>query len=219
MGRRCRRRTSSCSTRCVSRWTLLQARRAVTGKTADPLMYFVGDTLICGRSAAGSLATNPNGGGGGVFISGFATTDTNRLTFYDASDQPRTFPYVAALTLNFGDNLVNDASAKYWVYFTNDDAGDNAGYDYGTANAIIVEDNTSADMAGDVSAQSSISLSFNYDGNVQRGSASAGEDAPITVIGIGLATGQYVKATGTIQRSIANSVSLVAALERNYQNP
>jgi len=73
-------------------------------------------------------------------------------------------------------------------------------------------------MAGAVNAQSSIQHTFDYDANVQRGAASAGVDAPITVVAIGLGTAQFVKATGTISRSTANSVSLVASLERNYQN-
>jgi hypothetical protein len=38
-------------------------------------------------------------------------------------------------------------------------------------------------------------------------------------VGIGLATGQYVKATGTIARSTSNSVTLTAPFERNYANP
>jgi hypothetical protein len=74
-------------------------------------------------------------------------------------------------------------------------------------------------MSGNVGGSPSVQLSFAYDSNVQRGAASAGTDAPITVVGIGLATAQFVKATGTIQRSTSNVVSLVAPLERNYANP
>jgi hypothetical protein len=185
--------------------------QSVTGKTTAALMRFVGDTLICGNPTA----SNPNGGGNGVIIEGFSTTDTNRLTFYDNTGTARTYPYVASLTINFGDNLKNDASAKYWVYFTTLPGASN---DYGEAGAVIVDDNAAADMAGNVSGASSVVKSFNYDGNSQ-GGRTPGTDANITVIGIGLATGQYVKATGTIARSTSNSISLVAALERNYQNP
>jgi hypothetical protein len=185
----------------------------LTGKIADELLQFVGDSL---KTLA---ATNPAGGGTGVFIDNFLTSDTNRLTFTDNVNGLRTFPYVASLTINFGENLRNDASAKYWVYFTNDTAGDDAGNDFGTAGAIIVDDNAGVDMAGNVGGAASVQKSFNYDGNVQRGTGSNGDDAPITVVGIGLITGQYVKATGTIAKSISNSISLVAALERNYSNP
>jgi hypothetical protein len=64
--------------------------------------------------------------------------------------------------------------------------------------------------------RTNVTHSFNYDSNVQRGAASAGTDAPITCVGIGLITGQFVRATGSIQRSTANSVTLTASLERNY---
>lgn len=185
--------------------------QSVTGKTADALLKFVGDTLVCGDS----IPNNPNGGGSGVMIEGFSSSDTNRIEFYDNTGTKRTYPFVAVLTINFGSNLISDASAKYWVYFT---TLPGAGNDYGESGAIIVDDNSGADMAGNVSAQSSVQKTFNYDGNVQ-GGRTAGTDAAITIVGIGLATGQYVKATGTIARSTSNTVSLVAALERNYQNP
>lgn len=193
--------------------------QSVTGKTADQIMYFVGDTLVSGRASSGVQPTNPNGGGSGVIIEGFQTADTNRLQFYDNTNTQRTFPFVASLVINFGANLISDPDAVYRVFFTNDDAGDNAGNDYGTSGAIIVDTAAGADMAGSVAAQSSVTLSYDYDGNVQRGAASAGDPAPITVVGIGLSTGQFVSATGTIERSTSNSISLVAPLERNYLNP
>ena len=189
--------------------------QSVTGKTADQIMYFVGDTLNCGRAATGTQPSNPNGGGSGVIIEGFAANDTNRLTFYDNTDTARTYPFVATLTINFGDNLKNDASAKYFVYFT---TLPGAGDDFGESGALLVDDNDGVDMTGDVGAASSISKTFNYDNNVQ-GGRTAATDAPVTVVGIGLSTGQYVRATATIERSVSNTVSLVAALERNYENP
>lgn len=181
---------------------------SVTGKTADELLQFVGDTLKT------KAATNPAGGGTGVYIDNFQTADTNRLTFKDNTGTERTHPYVAVLTINFGDNLKNDASAKYWVYF---DTLPGAGNDYGESGAVLVDDNAGSDMTGDVSAASSVQKSFNYDANTQ-GGRTAGTDAAIVVVGLGLGTGQYVKATGTIARSTANVVSLVAALERQYAN-
>ena len=176
----------------------------VTGKTANDLLTFTGDTL--------STAI-------GVYIDNFSATDTNRIEFYDVTGTKRTFPYTATLTLNFNDNLQADAEAVYRVYFTNDDAGANTGRDYGTADAMVVNNALAVPMTGNISGNASISLSYDYDGNVQRGAGSAGTDAPVTVVAIGLTTGQYVKSTGTILKSTANTVSLVAALERNYSNP
>lgn len=177
------------------------------GNVTNELLGFVGDTLKCKLDSTG-----------GVFIENIQSVDSNRIVFIDDSGTERTNPYTAVLTINFGENLVNDADAKYWVFFTNDDAGDNSGRDYGTATAIIVKDGSNADMTGNITGASSIQKTFAYDTNIQRGAASAGDDAPITVVAIGLGTAQFIKATGTIQRSTANVVSLIASLERNYQN-
>jgi len=185
----------------------------VTGKTADLLLRFVGDTL-----EAGTLSpTNPASGSTrtGVIIEGFASSDTNRLTFRDNNGTDRTYPYVAVLSLLFGSNLTADASAKYWVYFT---TLPGASDDFGQSGATIVNDNSSLPMSGSISGQATIEKSFNYDGNVQGGRTPA-TDADVTVVAIGLSTGQYVRAAGTIARSTSNSITLVAPLERNYENP
>lgn len=189
--------------------------QTVTGKVGDQLLEFVGDTLHVGRYKASKFPANPNGGGTGVYIEGFASGDTNRLNFYDNTNAARTFPYVATLTINFGSNLQADASAKYWVYFTTLPGAAN---DFGESGALLIDNAAGSDIAGNVSAQPSVIVTFDYDNNVQGGRTS-GTDAAFTAIGIGLATGQHVKATGTIGRSTSNSVALVAPLERNYANP
>ena len=129
-----------------------------------------------------------------------------------------TFPFVAILTLNFSQTLVDDNDAIYRVFFTNDDAGDNAGNDYGTAGAIIVKDASNVDMAGSITALS-LEKTYAFDANVQRGTGSDGENVPITAVAIGLQQAQYISAESTITRTITNSVTLVAPLERNYDNP
>lgn len=128
-----------------------------------------------------------------------------------------TFPFVSTLTLNFNPNLTDDTDAIFRVFFTNDDAGDNTGRDFGTKDALLVQDSTPANISGTVSA-SSLQFSYAYDSNVQRGNASSGVDVPITVVAIGANTAQYVSAAATIQRADL-TVSLVAPLERNYANP
>jgi hypothetical protein len=172
------------------------------GKVTNELLQFVGDTLKT------RLDSN-----GGTYIDNFQTADINRLVMVDDTGTERTFPYTAVLTLQFGDNLKNDADAVYRVFYTTNPAGN-----YGTTNAVLVQDDTATNMSGNVSGASSVGLTFAYDTNVQ-GGRTPGTNAAITVVAIGLSTGQYVKATGTIERSASNSVSLVASLERNYDNP
>lgn len=174
----------------------------VTGQTAEELLVFVGDTLKTQYTSDG-----------GVYIDNFQAVDTNRLTFQDDTNTERTFPYVAAGTIQFNDNLKNDPDAYYWVFFTS--ANGNA---FDSPNAIIINDNSGFPITGSCYNISSKQFDFDYDGNVQGGRTS-GTDADYTAVAIGLSTGQYVTTTGTITQSTANIISYVAALERNYSNP
>lgn len=178
----------------------------VRGDTADALLIFVGDTLRTLRTGANE----------GVFIENFRPEDTNRLEFTANDGIVYTFPFVAAGNIIFNDNLQSDALAKYFVFFTNDDAGDNTGRDFGTVDAILIDDNDGSPITGLVDGNSSISFSYDYDGNIQRGAGSAETPAPFTGVAIGADTAQYVVTVGTITRSTANVINFVAALERNY---
>lgn len=172
----------------------------VTGKTANSLCYFVGDTLYTTT---------------GVFIDGVIADDLNRVVFLDQNDVERTYAYTAAGTLNFSSNLTTGGAGYYRMYFTNDDAGANAGNDYGTSGAITVDDATATDIAGTISG-SSISFTYDYDSNVQRGTGSDGDDAPVTVIAGNPGYAKPVVATGTISRSKGISISLSAETDRAY---
>lgn len=166
---------------------------SVTGKTANSLLRFLGDTLITST---------------GVYIDDFSATDTNRINFFDNTGTQRTFPYVSAGTIVFNDNLRTDSNAVYRLFFASG---------YGTASAITVNDNAGNPIAGNILGASSISFSFDYDGNVQ-GGRTAGTDAAVVAVALGLDKAQYVQATSTITRSTANVINLVSSLERNYSN-
>lgn len=158
----------------------------VTGTTADSLLTFVGDTLVTST---------------GVYIDNFQATDQNRIEFFDTSGTKRVFPFVAAGTISFNSNLVDDGAAIYKMYYTDN---------FGSALATLVQDASAVDIAGNITG-SSVSFTFDYDGE-------GGTDKNVTVVAIGLNSAQYVLAEGTITRSIQNSISLVSALERNYSN-
>ena len=172
----------------------------VVGKTADSLCFFVGDTLYTTQS---------------VFIDGVIPADLNRVVFKDHNGVDRTYPFVAAGVLNFNSFLAQGGTGYYRMYFTNDDAGTDAGNDYGTNGAITVNDSTPAAIAGAISS-SSIAFTYDYDGNVQRGGGSAGVDAPITIVAGNIGVAKPVVATGTISRSKGISISLVAEQDRAY---
>jgi hypothetical protein len=166
------------------------------GKTSDALLKFIGDTLVTST---------------GVYIDSYNANDTNRLTFTDTTATGRTYPYVAAGNLLFNANLVNDPNAIYSMYFTSTPTGN-----FGTTNAILVQNSAGSNISGSITS-GSIPFSFNYDSNVQ-GGRTAGTDAAVTVVAIGLTTGQYVLATSTITRATGQNITLTAALERNYNN-
>lgn len=190
-------------------WSLRQAtdidagaNGTMTGKVADSLLRFVGDTLVTSN---------------GVFIESINSNDTNSIEFWDATGTKRTYPYVAAGTLLFNDNLVNDGAAIFRMYFTTLPGGGTQ--DFGTTGAVLVKDGSNVDISGTISG-ASFSWSFAYDSNNQGSpNRTAGTDAAVTVVAIGLNTGQYVAATSTITRATGQNISLVAAKERNYANP
>jgi hypothetical protein len=180
----------------------------VSGVTGDTTLNGTFEVTVTGATTFTYSSTGSDGSG---------TVDASSIVA-PAQFINLTFPFVAILTLNFSQTLVDDADAIYRVFFTNDDAGDNAGNDYGTAGAIIVQDADDVDIAGTISALS-LQKTYAYDANVQRGTGSDGTDVPITSVAIGLNTAQYISAESTITRTITNSVTLVAPLERNYDNP
>ena len=153
---------------------------------------------------------SPTGEGLDLFIDDLNANDKNNVTYEDASGESRAFDFVAAGTIAFNNNLQNDGQAVYEMFFLSVPNGD-----YGTPQAITVEDSDSVPIAGNVSGQPSISWDFAYDSNTQGGRTQA-TNADIVIVAIGLQTAQFVRFDGTITRTVNQTFSLVAALERNY---
>ena len=183
---------------------------------AQVYLNFLGDTL----------QTDP-----GVYLDGFDVNDQNRIEFFDitvdggldseglpVTTTKRTFPFVAAGTLVFSANLVADALAEYRMYFTNDDAGDNTGRDFDTATALTVNDNGGSPIEGLITG-ANIAFDYDYDGNVQRGAASAGVDAPVTVVAIGEDGAEWTIGQFTITRTTGQNFPVNANDELVYLNP
>jgi hypothetical protein len=191
---------------------------AVSGSTADELLNFVGDTLYC--QFASTWATPSHGGGGGVYINNYAAADTNSLVFIDDTGTAREELYTATGRMTFNTNLLNDTDAYYWMFYTSVPSGD-----YGTANAIIVDDYSSVPISGSITLNPSITagndyidFTYDFDFNTQggRNKDTAAHNAT-TIVCIGLETAQFVSTTTlTLARTKTNNVSIVAALERNY---
>ena len=189
----------------------------VRGDTAGELVQFVGDTMYTLIAEWVWLGVEESGG---VFVDNILDADINRIYFSHNNMATATdyaaYPYTAAGSINFNTYLQTDADAHYWMYFTTTPSG----WNFGTSEAILVEDNDGAAISGTVGGQSSVSFTFDYDGNDQGGrDIITPTDPDITIVAIGLDGAQYVLYEGAIARSKTNSYSLVAALERNYSNP
>jgi hypothetical protein len=172
----------------------------VTGKTANELCYFVGDTLYTTQ---------------GVFIENIQANDLNRIIFLPQTGTTAQYPYVSAGTLQSNSFLTQGSTGYYIMYFLNDDAGSNLGYDYGTANAITVNDSNGNPISG-ATTSASITFTYDYDGNDQRGIVSKETDAPVVVVAGNKGIAKPVVASGTITRSKGISISLVAEQDRAY---
>ena len=173
----------------------------VTGKTADVLVSFVGDTL---------------NGTAGTVVDGLNANEYPSISYleFGTTTPAITYPTIASGTIVFGDNA-GSGDFQFWMFFrnTSQDA-------YGTATAVIVDDKDGADITGTY-AGSAVNWSFAYTSNSQAGRAGNGTDGDqdITVIGIGLNGGQWVKTDYTITSAIGQTISVNPAQERNYSNP
>lgn len=178
----------------------------VRGDTCEELLVFIADTIKARSTAFGS-----------VYIKNFRSIDINRIIFTMFDGTEVVYPFMAAGTIIFNETIKNDMDAKFWMFFTDDSAATTpTGKNFGTANAIIVNDKNNAPITGGIAGASQVSFEYDYTSNEQRGVGSAGKNAPVTVVVQGLGTAQYTKVSGIIERSIYNVFSLVGNRERNY---
>ncbi len=180
----------------------------VTGNTAGTIMNFIGSTLS---------------GEPGVYITGIADSIKNFVEYYDLTDTAKAtkilYPFIASGSITFGANA-GTGDFKYWMFYKTLPAGtDN---DYGQTNARIVKDSAGSPISGTYSG-SAVPWSFKYDsetadygGGAER---TAGTDADIVVVGIGLVGGQFISVESVIRRATGQGILLAPAIERNYQNP
>lgn len=175
--------------------TEANADGAITGKTADSLLRFEGDTLICSQ---------------GVFIENLRPQDRNSVEFTDFGGTAQSYDFIATLQILSNNNLTSGGTGYYVVYITDSVAGTD---DYGTSTAIILDDNTGSDIAGTI-ASGDFAVSIDYDGNTQGGRVSG--DIPVTVVAGNKGVAKPVVQNVTIGRNKTNSVTLTAEQDRAY---
>ena len=178
----------------------------VTGKTADLLLNFVGDSLKCGFYAP----TNPNGGGSGVMVEGIADADLNSIVFYDNTATSREYPYASAGTFSFNSPLTAGGTGYYKLYYTTTPGGD----DFGEAAAVVVNDKDGNPIQGTISG-ASISFSFDYTNNTQ-GGYSGSTSRNVTLVWGNPNNAKPGISTGTITQSKSISIPAVAEVDPSY---
>jgi len=165
----------------------------VTGKTADEICYFVGDTL---------------------YSKAFFTpipADLNDVVFIDDNGVQRTFPYASAGTMTFNTPLTTGGTGYYIMYFLDTPLVNG---DYGSSATVTVNDKDGVPIQGTISG-GSIAFTFDYDGNVQ-GGRTAGVPADVVIVAGNKGSAKPVVAQGTITRSKGISIGLVAETDRAY---
>jgi len=143
-----------------------------------------------------------------ILLGGFTNSDLDGLYVLTAAPAG-SGPWTAAVRRVDGTTLANEA------------AGASVSLDKNPVNspdAIIVNNNSAIDIAGSTYGAASTTFDYDYDNNVQ-GGRTAGTNAAVTLRAIGYDGAQWVETTGTITRNVGLSFTLVAAQERNYDNP
>ena len=174
-----------------------------TGKLEDALLAFIGDTLKTGVSWQ-------TAGDDGVVIDGLASANKAFIEVVDDDGTSYFYPKISSGTIQFG-AFAGSGDFKYFMFFR---TGAGA---YGAAGAELVDDNGGADITGTY-AGTDISFDFGYTKNTQNGRTS-NTDVPITLVGIGLDGGQFIKVDYTIVEGAGNTFLLAPAQERNYSDP
>jgi hypothetical protein len=185
----------------------LASAGSVAGKTASLVANFVGPVLNTGFFAPSNL----NGGGTGVTVQGYAPADVNSFVSYDNSSVARSYPFASAGVLSFNANLTAGGAGYYRMYITDSEVGAD---DFGTANAITVNDVLGNPIAGTISS-GSIPFDFDFTSNAQ-GGRTGSTSLNVTVIAGNPGVGKPVVSTGVLTASKSISIALVAETDRSY---
>jgi hypothetical protein len=172
------------------------------GKLEPALLAFVGDTLNTGVSW--SLT------GDGVVVNNLASLNKAFISIVDDTGTTFAYPSISSGNIQFG-AFAGNGDFKYFMFFR---TGVGA---YGSAGATLVDDALNADITG-IYTGADIPFDFAYTKNTQNG-RSPDTDVPITLVGIGLDGGQFIKVDYTITEGAGNNFLLAPAQERNYSDP
>ena len=202
-----------------------EMRRGRAGDANSAIDEDIDEADAVQRGDVGALLmsfASPTGTALNMTIDDVDVSELNNITEQDLSGDNRNFAFLAGVTITLNSNITDDVPAvgtnRIVVFFTDANETPSDGDEFGSNGAIIVQDNTSSDMAATDQSTTPLTFTFDYDNNAQGGRTPA-TDANVTIVCIGESAAQYSQVTGIIQRQNNNTFALVAALERNFSNP
>lgn len=160
--------------------------------------------------AQGRIVTRSGTNDGGLFIDGLPISDQQRIVQRDDANGLKTYPFQVQVNLQVGANAAADANAWYHNFYL-DGAG---GLDYGTPDAVTVNDASNTEVKGDVDGVPVISYAYDYDGNIQAGLDPA-TDKDIVALCEGDGGATQAKTVFTLSRTAIVNVAVAPGLETN----
>lgn len=146
----------------------------------------------------------------GLFLENVPAADQQRVVFTDDAGDLKAYPFYVQVEVSVGANAAADTNAWYHCYFAD---GPGAGDDFNTAGALTVLDKDSAAVKGSVSAASTITFVFDYDGDTLGGPIETDKDVIFECEGDGTAT--QAKTPFTITRDAVVRATASPGLETN----
>lgn len=155
---------------------------------------------------------SPNGVTLDLFPDDLSTGELNNVTYVDVSGDSRNNAFLVGILFDVNANLISSAVKRLTAYFTSVPSGN-----FGTNNAVIVDDASAVDMDYTV-ITGDINTTFDYTNNSQ-GGRTPGTDAAITVVALGTDLAQHILVTALITQTNSIVIAVAPALERNFSNP
>jgi len=163
----------------------------------------------------------------GVMLDDPAAAEANNIVFYPHSldgTYPNSgngvqYPFTVNIQVLDASSSNNLAGGRLTLFFANDDAGDNLGYDFDTDNAIVMQEDdlTPIDIASFTAAE--MNFTYDYDVNTQRGTGSDGTPVPVKAVAINAGSSEPIVVDATLTRIDNVAIRISAQDDRNYSNP
>ena len=152
---------------------------------------------------------SPNGVTLDLFPDNLSTGELNNVTYTDLSGDARNNAFLVGVLFDMNANFLGSAANRLTAYFST-----NPGGNFGTNDAIIVEDDLGSPMDfSDITVDQQ--TTFDYTNNSQ-GGRTPGTDAAITVVALGDDGAQHVIATALLAQVNSITITVPNPLERNY---